>query len=248
MPRPTREQLAARRLARQRALRRRRRALVSAGSSLLVAGLVALGLGLASGGAASDAAPPFAAPVMEAGASAGGAPAKLVIARGDGVDIHLPVSTERLTAAGYHPVSDAAAVALEPTGSIDHGDLSRGERTGPPTASLDVGAPAGTTVYAPVDGVIASVSEYTLKGRAEGYEITIAPAAAGGLVVRMNPLQPAAGAEPPRVGEAVVAGESVLGEVRDLAHAGEQQLSELTSDSGNHVNLELVRVEMGALR
>lgn len=246
MPAFTREQLAARRHARRRYSRRRRRALLSAASSLLVAGLVALGLGLAGGGAASDAGPPIEPPLMEVGAGAGAPPPRLVIARADGVDVHLPVNTDALTVVGYHPVRDPNVLALEPTGSVEHGELDSRERPGPATASADVGAPAGTPVYAPVDGTIASVSDYTVKGRSEGYELTIAAAVAGGVVVRMNHLHAASGGEPPRVGQAVVAGRSLIGEVRDLAAVGEQQLSELTSDSGNHVNLELVRVGTGA--
>jgi hypothetical protein len=43
------------------------------------------------------------------------------------------------------------------------------------------------------------------------------------------------------VGEAVAAGVTVVGRVRDFSGVAVQQLSRHTSDSGNHVDLELVR-------
>lgn len=244
MPPATREQLAARRQARRRHKVRRRRALASAGLPLLIAGLVALALGLAGGGAASDAS--GLAPPVVSGAVAGGAPPVLVIARAEGVEVHLPVSTAALTAAGYHPLDDPTAVPLEPTGSVEHGELPREGRAGPQTAGLDVGAGAGTPVYAPVDGVVSSVSDYTVQGRVEGYEVRVAVAAAGGLAVRLSHLEPYPGVAPPRVGEAVTASQTVVGQVRDFSDVAEQQLSALTSDSGNHVNLELLRAEVPA--
>ena len=219
--------------------------MASAGLPLLIVGLVALGLGLAGGGATSDASLGLASPVLPSG-TARAVPPKLVIARAEGVDIHLPVSPTDLTATGYHPLDDPAVIPLEPTGSVEHGELPREGRPGPQTAGLDVGAAAGTPVYAPVDGVVASVSDYTVMGRVEGYEVRIAVAAAGGLTVRMNHLGPYPGAEPPRVGEAVTASETVLGAVHDFSDVAEQQLSALTSDSGNHVNLELLRAEVPA--
>lgn len=242
MPAHTREQLAARRHARRRHHTfRRRRALASAGLPALIAGLVALALGLAGGDATSDASG-IEGPVLTGGVA--GAPPALVMARAEGVDVSLPVSPAGLTAAGYHPLDDPAAVPLEPTGSVEHGELPRAGRPGPQTAGLDVGAAAGTPVYAPVDGVVASVSDYVVQGRVEGYEVRIAVAAAGGLAVRMNHLEAHPGVEPPRVGEATTASQTVLGQVRDFSDVADQQLSELTSDSGNHVNLELLRAEV----
>jgi hypothetical protein len=164
-----------------------------------------------------------------------------VVARGEGVELVMPVHPDRVTAVAYHPVSDPAAVKLEPAGGIRHGNLPRDDRSGPQTAGLDVGAPAGTIAYAPVDGVVASVSDFTVAGRTEGYELMIEPAVSSGLAVRMSHLEAAPGHEPPSVGEAVAAGVTVVGQVRDFSGVAVQQLSRYTSDSGNHVDLELVQ-------
>ena len=144
----------------------------------------------------------------------------------------------------FHPVNDTAGVALQATGSLEIHQADRGDRAGPETAGLDVGAPAGTTVYSPVDGVIVSVSDYVISGRIEGYEVVIAPSvAASGLVLRLTHLDEPVNAERPSVGTPVRAGTTPLGRVRDFSPVARQEISELTSDSGNHLHMELVRTE-----
>jgi murein DD-endopeptidase MepM/ murein hydrolase activator NlpD len=243
VPPLSREQLAARRTA-QRAIarRRRRRGALTAALPLLAVALVSLALGLAGGGATSEAAgPKVASPVLSVDPGTRRPPPRQVLARAEGVEILLPVHRERLTAIGYHPVDDAATVELQPASGIDYGELSREGRSGPAHVGLDVGAPAGTVVFSPVDGVISSVEDFVVAGRAEGYELMIEPATAGGLALRVSHLEPAPGVEAPSVGEAVAAGTTVIGAVRDFSGVADQQLSELTSDSGNHVDMELVR-------
>jgi murein DD-endopeptidase MepM/ murein hydrolase activator NlpD len=212
---------------------------------LAAVAILALILSLGGGGTASDAAGPLATPVPPpAEAGSGGKPPEVVIARGEDVEVQLPVDARRVTAAMFHPVNDPAAVALQGTGSIEIHQADRGDRSGPETAGLDVGAPAGTTVYSPVDGVIASVSDYVISGRIEGYEVVITPSvAASGLVLRLTHLDEPANAERPSVGTPVRAGATPLGRVRDFSPVARQEISEFTSDSGNHVHMELVRTE-----
>jgi murein DD-endopeptidase MepM/ murein hydrolase activator NlpD len=211
---------------------------------VIVVTVLALVLGVTGG--ADDAAGPLASPVPELGS--GARPPELVIARADGVEVHIPVDPGRVTAAAFHPINDPSGAALSAAGGFDIQQAGRDGRAGPDTAALDVGAPAGTEVFAPVDGTVASVAEYKVLGRIEGYEVTIAPTvAASGLVLRLTHLDPPAGGEMLSVGTPVRAGVTPLGRVRDFSAVAEQELSEFTSDSGNHVHMELIRTEAGLL-
>jgi hypothetical protein len=249
MPPLTRQQLAARRTTRRRReLRRDRRALVSAAIPVVIVAVLALVLGLAGGGATTEASGPLASPVPPPELGSGARPPEIVIARADAVEIHVPVDPERVTAAAFHPVNDPSGVELERSGPLDIHQMGRADRTGPETAGLDVGAPAGTAVYAPVDGAIASVSDYLVSGKIEGYEVTITPSsAASGLLLRLTHLEEPASGERPRVGTPVRAGVTPLGRVRDFSAVAGQELSQFTSDAGNHVHMELIRTEAGLI-
>src|SRR5215207_5801075 len=186
----------------RRGLRRDRRAIIAAAIPVAAVAILALILSLGGGDTASEAAGPLATPVPPPAESGSGAkPPEVVIAHGEGVDVHMPVDSRRVTAAMFHPVNDPAGVALQATGSLEVRQSDRGDRSGPETAGLDVGAPAGTAVYSPVD------------------------------------------AERPSVGTPVRAGATPLGRIRDFSPVARQEISEFTSDSGNHVHLELVRTE-----
>ena len=92
--------------------------------------------------------------------------------------------------------------------------------------------------------MIVSVSDYVISGRIEGYEVVIAPSvAASGLVLRLTHLDEPVNAERPSVGTPVRAGTTPLGRVRDFSPVARQEISEFTSDSGNHLHMELVRTE-----
>lgn len=248
MPPRTREQLAYRRATqRRRRVRRDRRALISAAIPVLVVALLALILGLSGRSASDDS--PLASPVAPEVLRNGGRPPEVVMARAEGVDLHLPVAPRRITAAAFHPTSDPMAIAMAPTSVLDAHQAPRDGRTGPETAGLDVGAPAGTVVYSPVDGVIASVSQYEVSGQILGSEITIAPeGATSGMLVRMNHLDPPLSGVPPRVGTPVTAGVTPVGRVLDFSTVAQQELARYTSDSGNHVAIDLVRAEADFLR
>jgi murein DD-endopeptidase MepM/ murein hydrolase activator NlpD len=228
---------------RRPALRRDRRALISAAIPVIVVAVLALVLG-AMGGGASDATGPLASPVPSPDLGSGARPPELIIAGAEGVQVHMPVDPERVTAMAFHPIDDASGVELKATGTVRNHQADRAGRAGPATAGLDVGAPVGTTVYAPVDGVIASVSDYMVFGKVEGYEVTITPAiAASGLVLRVTHLDEPQNGGRPSVGTQVRAGVTELGRVRDFAPVAQQELSQFTADSGNHVDLSLVRTE-----
>ncbi|MFP5450162.1 MAG: M23 family metallopeptidase [Thermoleophilia bacterium] len=243
MPPLTREQLAYRRAVTRRHRRHRhRRAFIAVGAPLAAVALLILVFALV-GARSSDGTQPLAPPVADTPVAAG-RPPDLTIARGEGVAIKLPVDPAAVTAMAFHPIGDPVAVAMESTGALEIEQAGRNDRLGPETAALDVGAPAGTPVYAPVDGVVVSVADYKANGRIEGFEISIAPdVASRGVVVRMAHLDDPERGPRLRVGSAVQAGETLIGRVRDFSKVGRQELAQFTSDSGNHVHLELIRTQ-----
>ena len=110
----------------RRGLRRDRRAIIAAAIPVAAVTILALILSLGDGGAASEAAGPLATPVPPPSESGSGAkPPEVVIARGEGVEVHLPVDSQRVTAAMFHPVNDTAGVALD-------GDRIAGDPPGRP--------------------------------------------------------------------------------------------------------------------
>lgn len=243
MPPLTREQLAYRRaVTRRQRSNRNRRALVAVGAPLAALAMLILALGVL-GARSSEDAEPLAAPSPAPSVTAG-QPPELAIARGEGVTINLPVDPQVITAAAFRPIGDLTSVPMEGSGAIPIEQSDRRDRLGPTTSGLDIGAPPGTPVYSPVDGIVVSVADYKVRGRIEGFEISIAPdVASRGVVVRMTHLDEPARGPRPRVGEAVQAGETLVGRVRDFSEVGRQELAQFTSDNGNHVHLELIRTE-----
>ncbi len=241
MPPLTREQLAYRRANTRRHRRHRnRRTIAAIVAPLAVVGVLGLILGLV-GGRSADTSVPMVAPISSTPVSAG-QPPELTIARGEGVNINMPVDPAVMTAAAFHAIGDTSAVALESSGAIEIHTSDRDGRLGPATSALDVGAPAGTPVYSPVDGVVASVADYKAAGRIEGFEISIAPnVASQGVLVRITHLDDPKRGGRLSVGDPVQAGETLLGRVRDFSAVGRQELAQFTSDSGNHVHMEVIR-------
>ena len=122
--------------------------------------------------------------------------------------LELPVSQQRVTAIVYHATGSTTAIPLSPAGSQKNaGFFSRlydrffgdGSSSGPSyyidssgtgadTSSVDVGAPAGTGVYAPVDGVVVSVQPYVLNGAVRGSIVQIRPSNLAAVIVTVGNL------------------------------------------------------------
>jgi hypothetical protein len=175
---------------------------------------------------------------------------EIVAVRGP-VRLQLPVSQQRVTAIGYHQADDGG-MALAPSGHqanegvlqrLVHGVFGGGggapawyQLGGGETSALDVGAPVGTNVYAPVDGTVVAISPYVVGGKRYGSRIDIQPQSAPSVVVSLTQLK----VDPSlSVGSAVVSGARRLGTIVDLSRAEHQALARYTNDAGNHVTVEL---------
>ncbi len=176
-----------------------------------------------------------------------------MVAQQGALQLQLPISQSLVTAIAYHGPGDGA-LALAPAGrQANEGVFGRLGRKlfggdgsglpyyllggeGPSTGALDVGAPTGTDVYAPVDGSVIAISPFVLDGRRYGAEIQIAPAETPSFVVSLTRLR----ADPAlNVGSAVVSGRSKIGTVLDLSAVERQALARYTRDAGNHVTVEV---------
>lgn len=168
------------------------------------------------------------------------------------VRVQLPVPQERLTAIGVFGTGDAA-LPLRPLGTrgnqgfitrtfhrIFGGGGGQGPRyyslggASPGNTALDVGAAAGTDVYAPVDGNVVGLTPYVINGRKVGAQIDIQPLADPSDVVSVTQLRP----DPAlKVGDSVAAATSRIGTVADLAQLEQQALARFTTDAGNGVTI-----------
>jgi murein DD-endopeptidase MepM/ murein hydrolase activator NlpD len=248
--RPARTQAAARR----RRVRKRDRRVSRFALLALVALVAAVTLALTAFGSSSrdTTAPLKPAPAVRL--LPAGSPPPTVIAKLGELRLQLPVPASRLTAIGFHAAGNGT-LALQPVGRQgNEGFLARlgrrlfgggdggpvwygiGGGEGPHTGGLDVGAPAGTAVYAPVDGRIVGVTPYIVDGRAFGDRIDVQPARAPSVVVSLMHV------EAPRslsVGSMVTASQTILGTVADLSSVERQALARYTNDAGNHVAISV---------
>jgi hypothetical protein len=173
-----------------------------------------------------------------------------VLAEASGVSISTPIRPASLTGIGFHPEGESLA-AMEPRGknlsaNVVLGLLSRGEtperinyyvmdaagRDGPKTGAVDVGAAAGTTVYAPVAGTVTAIRPDPMVQNANVIEIK--PDANSDVRVSVALVF---GDGEAGVNDSVTAGKTELGTVADSAEVLDPQLSSYTADPGNHVTV-----------
>jgi murein DD-endopeptidase MepM/ murein hydrolase activator NlpD len=233
---------------------RRRRAIASAVGVTLVA--LAVWAAYAIPGQAPAVVPEnAAAPVLAATPAVS---EDVIIARADGIEILLPVARDVTTAVAFHAVDNSDAVSLEPSGERASGG-SLGQRladifagggglqyylmteTGSgssSTAGLDVGAVPGSPIIAPVDGKVVAMKEYKILGRYADVELHIQFSRDPSLLLVVTHLAR------PRVsvGDVVARGDTLLGDVRGFPSSLDQALSRYTSDTGDHVQLMVLRI------
>jgi murein DD-endopeptidase MepM/ murein hydrolase activator NlpD len=195
-----------------------------------------------------------AAPARAARLAPAGTPRPEVVAIYDSLRLQLPIAQSRVTAIGYHGGTEGS-LPLAPVGTqVNQGLFGRlfhklfgGDSgsvrwfqlpggLGASTSSLDIGAGAGTDVYAPVDGTVVGLHDLILDGRSYGQRIEVQPNSAPSIVVTVSHLR----ADPSlTVGSAVVASTSRLGTLLDFSAVERQSLARYTQDAGNHVSVEI---------
>jgi murein DD-endopeptidase MepM/ murein hydrolase activator NlpD len=224
-------------------------------AALLVAGCVSLVLLLLTAfGTGGVAARVTRGPAPSDRLLPAGPPRAQVIALQDTLRIQMPVNQSRVTAIGYH-ASGTDVLPLQPVGSQANAGVFRrifhhlfgqsgsgisyyqlGGGVGPQTGGLDVGAPANTDVYSPVDGIVMAISDQIVDGKAYGVRIDIQPSGNPGVVVTLENLR----ADPAlTVGSTVSSGRTKIGRVIDLSSVEQAALARYTQDKGQHVHIEV---------
>lgn len=183
----------------------------------------------------------------------------VVVAEVEGVDVLLPVARDVTTAVGYHPVDNSDTVAFAPRGDrLSGGDLGQrladifasggdmqyylmdgsGSEDSESTAGLDVGAVPGSSVVSPLDGKVTAVKKYSILGRYTDVEVNIQFAGDPSLLMVLTHISH------PKValGDVVTGGETQIGVVRGFSSGLDQALSRYTSDTGDHVQMVVLRV------
>ena len=174
-----------------------------------------------------------------------------VLATVGNLRVQSPVAEGGVTAIGLHGSEDGALV-LKPVGpQRNEGLLARLWRritgasksglawyqlSGGPLRTLDVGAVAGTDVYAPVDGTVVAIRDQVISGRRVGAEIELRPSTAPSLVVSIQNVRPDPALS---VGANVAAGSSKLGTVTNISRFEQQALEQYATDGGNNVALQV---------
>jgi len=221
---------------------------------LAIVAIVVITLTLTAFGAAPPRREASAVARPVAAAVSVGPPRQQVVALQGALRLQLPVAQERVSAIAYHAAA-SGALPLTPVGKRGNNGFLRRlvERVlgsgrsgltwyqldgadGPPTSALDVGAPTGSDVYAPVDGTVVGIADYVLNAKRFGVRMDIQPTHAPSLVVSVTRL---GAAQKLAVGDAMIARRSRIGRVLDLSAVERQALARYTQDAGNHVTLEV---------
>ena len=249
--------------ARKRRARRARRARRLAGTIVLLVGvlvtLLLSAFGSSSPGVHAALSPKGSSGVICAGTAADapelcGPPETLKFAQAGDLDLQLPIAQARVTAIGYHGAG-GDVIPLTPYGrQANEGVVTRVAHSlfggggsgnisyyrlggeGSPTGAVDVGAAAGTDVYAPVDGTIVGISDYVVNGSVHGARIEIQSTQDPSLVIVLERVRP----DPAlTVGSSVEIEKTKVGVVLDFSSVERQALARHTRDAGNHVTMSV---------
>jgi hypothetical protein len=195
-----------------------------------------------------------AGPIMPRSVLPAGPPTPQVLATQGGLRLFVPIEQDRITAIAYHQVAGSRAFSLEPSGRQANADLARrlwrrvfGDSSGGlryfvsdnSTDAVDVGAHAGSRIYAPVDGLIASVTPEVIAGTTAAVTVGISPTDDPSVVVYVGHVHAGAATsgDALRVGDSVSAARTPLGTVADMSKLEISDLRKYVSDSGNNAQV-----------
>jgi hypothetical protein len=180
-----------------------------------------------------------------------------VLAEVAGVSISSPIRPEDVTGLGYHPEGESL-VEMSPQGKNLSGNpllrlfarsnfgpekiqyylMDPARRQGPRTGALDVGAEAGTSVYAPVTGTVTAIRPDPVL-QEDASVVEIKPSGNTDIRISISLVQDINSEVGPK--SPVTAGITELGNVADSAEVLKPQLAYHTSDAGNHVTVSSSR-------
>ncbi len=190
------------------------------------------------------------------------APTPLFATRG-AVKLRLPVSAEDVTEIGFHQASFSYAMHMKSllpyADSTDakadrstHRDITEQEkgpgavltgaalqlwrnRPGKPDTAVDIGADAGSVVYAPVTGTVVKVKRFDLYGKYPDVEIHIQPEDHPELDIVMIHIDGVTCVP----GDRVTAGMTPIARIRDLDRRIGPQLKSYTRNGGTHAHIQV---------
>lgn len=193
-------------------------------------------------------------------------PTPLFATEGD-TQLHLVVDPAELTALAFHQASGknalhmsslvpdadmALAAELKAVPPVEQGAvpadvwggiclrLWRSNRTGAPDTAADMGANPGAAVWSPVTGTVVDVKPYLLYDTYEDIEIHIKPDGRDDVDVVLIHVTDAL----VKPGDRVKGGITRIASVRKMSDKIEIQLGGYTANGGDHVHLQLNRIEV----
>jgi biotin carboxyl carrier protein len=192
-------------------------------------------------------------------------PTPLIARYGDLV-IHTPISANHITEIEFHQASFSTALQLTPLVTIVDAQVvadqsgtrhtpfdeqPRGSESliaeavstwrldsaGPEMSAADVGALAGTDVYAPISGTVVKIKTYSLFGLIDDYEVHIQSPEYPELDIVMLHIEDLS----VEVGDRVYGGATRVAKIRNIGDVIDNNLANFTApgDPGNHCHVQV---------
>jgi biotin carboxyl carrier protein len=186
-----------------------------------------------------------------------------LVAEYNGIKIHSPISVNNMTEVEFHRASNKWTLALkpllpivdpetftsndrppaakQPTGdavlTANAVSMDRDDSAGVMDSCIDVGAVAGTSVYAPISGTVVLIRPYVLFDEMDDYELHIQQKDHPELDFILLHIEDVT----VKPGDEVIAGATRIAQVRNIGEVIDNQLSLFTAgdDPGNHAHLQI---------